>query len=124
MIFEFDKDLFEKCKTNCLSRPDLIKDVLVHLHTLPIDLKCTECYNALKLNMDNIKSFLVRYWYGICRKRYDSKKYTPFTLSRLSAAEILQIIFLFVDNNSLTDIISITKLSNNAVQRIINFIRI
>ena len=37
MIFELDKDLFEKCKTNCLSRHDLTKNVLVHLHTLPED---------------------------------------------------------------------------------------
>ena len=35
MIFGFDKDLFEKCKTYFLLSPDLIKDVLVHLHTLP-----------------------------------------------------------------------------------------
>ena len=48
MIFELDKDLFEKCKTNCLSRYDLIKDVLVHMHILPEDLKCTKCSNASK----------------------------------------------------------------------------
>ena len=93
MIFKFDKDLFEKCKTNCLSRPNLIKNVPVHLQTLPEDFKCTECYNTLKLNMDNSKSLTVGYRFEICRKRYDSRKYAPFAPFRLSAAEILQIIF-------------------------------
>ena len=122
MISKFDKDIFEKCKTNCLSRPDLIKDALVYLHTLPENLQCKECSNALKLNMDHSKSYTVRCWCEICKKRYDSRKYTSFAVSHLQFAEILLIIFVFVDNNSPTNIISLTKLSNIAVQKIINLI--
>ena len=39
MIFESDKDLYEKYKTNCLLSLNLIKDVLVHLQTLHEDVK-------------------------------------------------------------------------------------
>ena len=123
MILDFDEDAFAKCQTGKFTNARLIGDILISLGVVPEGPQWPGCNSSLKTNLDSSKSIPIRYWCGKCSKRNDSRRFSVFTFTRISAVEILQIISLFVDGHGTTEIVSKGVSSVAKVQRIINFIR-
>lgn len=123
MFLNFDEEVFQACKTSHYENLDFIREIMLELKMIPESPLCPSCAFPTSLNKDNSRPFLARYWCGRCVKRYCARNFSAFTFSRLKSREILQILALFVSEQSVTEIIAKTELSSHTVQSVISFIR-
>ncbi|KAG0442759.1 hypothetical protein DMUE_0024 [Dictyocoela muelleri] len=86
-------------------------------------ISCPDCKYEFHINVDISRSFILRYYCKICKKRYDVRKYTPFKGTGLKIRDTLDIIGLFALNNSNAKICKKLELLKGGVQKIINLIR-
>ena len=107
--------LFEKIKTAAFNSADSIRDLLLTLGVIIENVSCTKCTDRLVIHFDATKPFCIRYWCGRCSRRYDVRKFTPFSGLRLQAIKILQIIALFADGKKVSEIVDLTDLAPASV---------